>query len=123
MRKYAFEKLESWQLSRKLITEVYTDTKAFPKSELFGITNQIRRAAISIASNIAEGTGRTHFKEKAQFYHIAYASLMEVLNQLIIANDLNYLSEYRLNSYYRPQIEKISLMIHKMNKKPNSLTP
>jgi four helix bundle protein len=123
MRKYAFEKLESWQLSRKLITDIYLDTQTFPRSELFGITNQLRRAAISIASNISEGSGRKHNKEKAQFYRIAYGSLMEVLNQLIIAKDLKLISSNRLNSYYRPEIEKLSLMIYKLNTNPNPLTP
>ncbi len=119
MRKYAFEKLESWQLSRNLIKVIYLDTKNFPKSEIFGITNQLRRASISIASNISEGSGRSHLKEKAQFYRIAYGSLMEVLNQIIIANDLNFISDKKVITYYRPEIEKLSLMIYKMSNNPN----
>lgn len=70
---------------------IYKITKGFPKEELFGLTNQIRRAAISITSNIAEGFSRSTFKDKSHFYSIALGSLTETQNQLIIARDVGYL--------------------------------
>ncbi|MCP4177775.1 MAG: four helix bundle protein [bacterium] len=116
MYKYYFEKLEVWQLARTLSKEIYEVTKIFPKSEMFGLTNQIRRAIISVASNIAEGSGRTSNKDKAHFIQLSYGSLMEVLNQLIIANDLNILSD---NNYLelRKYIEELS---NKLNSLRNS---
>ena len=119
MAQYQFEKLGAWQKSRSLIKFIYLDTRNFPKSELFGLTNQIRRSSISVASNLSEGTGRTHAREKTQFYNTAYASLMELLNQLIISCDIGFITEDRLNSFYRPQIEQLSLMIHKLANNPN----
>ena len=119
MAQYQFEKLGAWQKSRSLIKFIYLDTRNFPKSELFGLTNQIRRSSISVASNLSEGTGRAHAREKTQFYNTAYASLMELLNQLIISCDIGFITEYRLNSFYRPQIEQLSLMIHKLANNPN----
>lgn len=92
-------------------------TRSFPKEELYGLTSQVRRAAISIASNIAEGSGRSNEKEQLQFYRIAYSSLMEVLNQLIIASDLNYLSEEILNNEFRPRIESLSSKLYSLKKK------
>lgn len=93
MKEYSFEKLEVWQLSRKLTGKIYTLTSHFPESERFGMTNQIRRAGISITSNIAEGTSRNSFKEKIRFIEISYSSLMEVLNCLIICNDFEWIPQ------------------------------
>jgi four helix bundle protein len=72
---------------------VYELTKNFPNDEQFGLTNQIRRASVSISSNIAEGFGRNNQKEKDQFYGIAYGSLLEVESQLILAVKLGYLTK------------------------------
>lgn len=99
MYTYSFEKLEVWQLSRKLVGETYKAPSGFPNSEQFGLINQLRRASISVASNLAEGTSRKTPKDKAYFTQIAYSSLMEVLNQLIIASDLEYLSIADLRQY------------------------
>ncbi|MBN2166187.1 MAG: four helix bundle protein [Marinilabiliaceae bacterium] len=65
MHYYSFEKLEIWQLSRNLVKEIYTTTDSFPQSEQFGLVSQIRRASVSISSNIAEGNGRHNKKDKA----------------------------------------------------------
>ena len=89
---YSFEKLEVWQLSRKLIVDIYRITRDFPEEEKFGLISQLRRASISVASNLAEGTSRETFKDKAHFSQISYSSLMEVLCQLIISCDLEYIS-------------------------------
>ncbi|MES2629714.1 MAG: four helix bundle protein [Bacteroidota bacterium] len=96
MYTYSFEKLEAWKLSMNLTTHIYLITKEFPKIEQFGITDQIRRSAISINSNIAEGTGRNTGKDKAHFTTIAYSSMLELLNQLIIAHELHYLTHDQL---------------------------
>jgi len=73
------------------VLEIYKITKNFPKDELFGLTNQIRRAAVSITSNISEGFNRISPKEKLQFYFIALGSLAETQNQLLIARDIGYI--------------------------------
>ncbi len=106
MRLYSFEKLEVWQLSRKLLKKVYRMTDTFPKEERFNLTSQIQRSALSVASNLAEGSGRVSGKEQARFTEIAYSSLLELLNQLIIASDLNYLEEHKVNAL-RPLIIEI----------------
>jgi four helix bundle protein len=85
--------LEAWKLSRTLVTDIYKLTKSFPKEEVFGLTAQIRRSAVSIPSNIAEGAARTGTKEFAQFLSIARGSASELDTQLLIAADLGYIKE------------------------------
>ena len=87
---FGFEQLLVWQNSRELTRMVYKLTAVFPKEERFGLSDQLRRAAVSIASNIAEGSGRFSLKEKIHFCEIAYGSLMEVNCQLILAIDLGF---------------------------------
>lgn len=87
---YNFTDLKAWQVGHTVVLDVYRITKSFPKEELFGIVSQIRRAAVSITSNIAEGFCRTSGKEKSRFYIIALGSVTEVQNQLLIAKDLTY---------------------------------
>ena len=84
------KKLESWKESIKLTIDIYKLTQNFPKEELYGITNQIRRSAVSIPSNIAEGCARQTTKETIQFLHISLGSIAELETQLIIANGLGY---------------------------------
>lgn len=88
-----FQDLIVWQKAHNLTLEIYKLTNLFPKYELFGLTSQIRRATVSIESNIAEGFSRKSSKESKQFYYIANSSLEEVKCQLIIAKDLNYIRE------------------------------
>ena len=80
-----------WQKSMALVTDIYRVTQTFPKNELYGLTNQIRRAAVSVPSNLAEGHGRTSRKEFHHFIGQARGSLTEVETQLEIARNLNYL--------------------------------
>lgn len=89
----SFTDLQVWQEGHKLVLLVYKTTKKFPKEELFGLTNQMCRAVVSITSDIAEGFSRQGFKEKLQFYYMALGSLTELQNQLLIAKDLGYLDE------------------------------
>src|SRR3989344_1808308 len=89
----SFKDLIAWQKGHELVLEIYKITKAFPKEEQFGLTNQLRRAAVSLTSNIAEGFSRRSYKEKSQFYSMALGSLTEVQNQLLIAEDIGYISK------------------------------
>ncbi len=88
-----FTDLTTWQEAHKLVLLIYKLTKGFPRDEYFGLINQIRRAVVSITSNIAEGFSRNSYKEKSQFYSMALGSLTEVQNQLIISRDLKYITE------------------------------
>lgn len=87
------KKLEVWKISIELVKVLYTLTQQFPKSELFGITNQIRRAAISISSNLAEGSSRKSQLERKRFFEISRSSLVEIDTQIEISFQLNYLNE------------------------------
>jgi four helix bundle protein len=87
-----FTDLEAWRVAHQLVIGIYKLTQKYPQNEQFGIVNQMRRAAVSITSNIAEGFSRNSLKEKAQFYAIAKGSLTEVENQLLISRDIRYLS-------------------------------
>lgn len=107
MYTYSFEKLEVWQLAKKLVVKIYTITSKFPVEEKFGLISQLRRAAVSICSNLAEGSGRNTPKDQGNFYNKAYSSLVEVLNQLLISHDLNWINETDMDDV-RADIEIIS---------------
>lgn len=92
-----FTDLQTWQESHKLVLEIYKHSKKFPREEIFGLTSQMQRAAVSITSNIAEGFGRHGYREKVQFYYQAQGSLVELKNQLIIARDVGYLANEHFN--------------------------
>ena len=89
----SFTDLNAWKEAHKLVLMIYTATKVFPKDELFGLISQMRRAAVSISSNIAEGFGRQYYAEKVQFYSTAQSSNIELQNQLLIARDVGYLDQ------------------------------
>jgi len=94
-----FTDLLAWQECHKLVILIYHLTTKFPKSEQFSLTNQLRRAAVSITSNIAEGFGRHTYKEKVQFYYQAQGSLTETKNQLLIAKDIGYLTKEDIDKF------------------------
>ena len=98
---FQFEKLNAWQEARKLVVNVYRLLEKFPKTENYALCDQLRRAAISVPSNIAEGTGRISVKEQIHFLEIAFGSLMEVYCQLQIAVDLGYISQEDLQAAKR----------------------
>lgn len=85
--------LEVWKRAVELVTKVYQLTQAFPKDEIYGLTSQLRRSAVSIPSNIAEGAARQSNKEYIQFLYVALGSLMELDTQMMIAKNLNFMSE------------------------------
>ena len=93
-----FHKLGIWQRSHQLTLDVYKVSKSFPKDELFGLTSQIRRAASSIPTNIAEGCGRSSNKDYAHFLQIAIGSASEVEYELLLAHDLEYINEEAFNT-------------------------
>ena len=107
---YQFERLNAWQESRKLVVAVYRLLKKFPEDERFALCNQLRRAVISIPSNIAEGNGRIAIKEQIHFLEIAFGSVMEVYCPLQIALDLGYISEEDFNQI-KPLIFNTSKLI------------
>lgn len=82
-----------WKKAIDFVTALYSKTNEYPKSEIYGITSQLRRASVSIPSNIAEGSARNHDKEFIQFLYIALSSSVEVETQLIISRNLNFISE------------------------------
>ena len=92
-----FRDLLIWQKSMDLVTEVYLITNLFPKEEIYGLTSQIRRSAISIPSNIAEGYGREGNKDYLKFLNVSISSLFEMQTQLEIAYNLKYLNEIQFN--------------------------
>ena len=105
----SFTDLNAWKEGHKLVLLIYQMTKEFPQEEMFGLTNQIRRAAVSITSNLAEGFSRNSYKEKLQFYCIALGSLTESQNQLLIAKDINYLTKENFN-----EVAKQTVIVSKL---------
>lgn len=90
---YSFEKLEVWKLSKTLTLEIYDLTIHFPIDERYLLVSQMRRASISISSNIAEGNYRKTYADRVRFFTIAYSSALELLNHMIIAYELLYITE------------------------------
>jgi four helix bundle protein len=113
-----FKELHIWQKAMLLVTEIYKLTKQFPKEEIFGLTSQVRRSAISVPSNIAEGFGRKSNKEFERFINIAIGSLFEYQTQIEIGKNINYLNEQQFNTLYEKSRELEAMMIsfaQKMN--------
>jgi four helix bundle protein len=100
LKKHSFEDVKAWQLAREFRKNIYNITKNFPRDELYCLTSQIRRAVISIHSNIAEGYGRYNFQENIQFCRVARGSANEVLDQLSAALDEEYIDEIIFNNIY-----------------------
>ncbi|PKP13016.1 MAG: four helix bundle protein [Bacteroidetes bacterium HGW-Bacteroidetes-3] len=115
MHLYSFEKLEVWKESIKLVKTIYVLTNNFPENEKFGLVSQLRRATISISSNLAEGTSRSTNKDKAHFTTMAYSSAMEILNQIIISKELEFIDEKNYLET-RDYIYKISNMLNALRK-------
>ena len=105
-----FTDLRVWQGAHVLVLDIYKATKDFPKEEIFGLTSQMRRAAVSVTSNIAEGFVRQTKSDKINFYTIALASLSELRSQMLIARDLEYSSR---DSYFlmEKKAETVSQML------------
>lgn len=115
MYTFPFEKLEAWRAARIMITNVYRITYKFPAEERYGFVQQLRRAVLSVASNLSEGSGRFSPKDQSHFFSIAYASLLEALNQVIIARDLGWITEEEY-SEVRESMEPTSGLIAALRK-------
>lgn len=109
---HRFKDLEIWKRSRIFCSKIYAETANFPENEKFGITNQLRRASVSITSNIAEGSSRASNKELSRFLEIAIGSAYEIETQLLISNDLKFLEFETLESLLN-ELEEIIKMISK----------
>ena len=115
MKTFSFEKLIAWQKARELALEIFKIIKLFPKDELFGITSQMRRCSVSVASNLAEGSGRNSMKDKARFTEIAFGSALELLNQLILSFDFEYIEEQKYIEI-REKITEVTVLINGLYK-------
>ncbi|MCD7932610.1 MAG: four helix bundle protein [Tannerellaceae bacterium] len=125
MSSQSFEQLVVWQKAHQLVLSIYKITKNYPKDEIFGLVNQMRRAAISITANIAEGYSRIGSKDKLRFYNISQGSLEEIRNFIILSKDLEYVTQddklalndmamdvsRLLNAYCKALIEKYKVEI------------
>jgi four helix bundle protein len=105
----SFTQLDAWKEGHNLVLMIYQLTKSFPKEEMFGLISQLRRAVVSITSNIAEGFSRRSYKEKLQFYSMALGSVTEVQNQLIVARDVEYLSKKQFD-----KVAEQAIKVHKI---------
>ena len=115
-----FRNLLIWQKSMVLVTKIYTVTNNFPKEEVFGLTSQIKRSAISIPSNIAEGLGRESSQELLRFLNISIGSLFELQTQLEIAKNIIYLDEETFNNLYEDTRELERMIVSFTNKIKNN---
>jgi four helix bundle protein len=97
MENKSYTELKVWQEAREMVKKIYSISQSFPKEEIYGLQQQIRRCAISVPSNIAEGIGRNHNKDTVQFLYIAKGSLYEMETQLYLAMDLKYITEKTLS--------------------------
>lgn len=105
----SFTDLNAWKEGHKLVLMIYNVAKLFPKEEMFGLISQMRRCAVSITSNIAEGFSRQSYKEKVQFYSVAQGSVTELQNQLLVARDVGFLGKEKFQ-----EIALQSVTVHKI---------
>ncbi|OGX10802.1 MAG: hypothetical protein A2351_04705 [Omnitrophica bacterium RIFOXYB12_FULL_50_7] len=116
MKARSFKDLIVWQKAYKLVLEIYRITDLFPKQEIYGLAQQIRRAAVSIPSNISEGYGRQYNKEYRQFLSIAYSSLCELETQYLLSVDLNFIER---KSVVEGLMKEVGAMLYRIiNPKP-----
>jgi four helix bundle protein len=111
LKTQSFKDLIVWQKAYKLVLEIYKITKDFPKYEIYGLAQQMRRAVISIPSNIAEGYGRQYNKEYKQFLSMSYGSLCELETQYLLSIDLNYIKK---NLIVENLMKEVGGMLYRM---------
>ena len=107
----SFEDLEVWQLGKRLTVTAYKLTESFPEREIYGLANQIRRAAVSVPANVAEGFGRFHYMDRVKFFLNARGSLNELRSHLLIARELNFLDHGLLETAFEV-IETLSIKLN-----------
>jgi four helix bundle protein len=116
MSRHNFKNLDVWKLSRELCKEIYEATSSFPVEEKFGLTSQMRRCAISIPSNIAEGTSRMSDKDFARFLDISLGSCFELETQVILADDLGFFDKEK-SVFLQNRVQKIQKMLQGLHSK------
>src|SRR6266446_825705 len=112
-QEYAFEKLRVWQTARELAREIYLKTSKFPQREIYGLTSQCNRAAVSVAANLAEGSSRRSRRDQAHFSEIAYGSMMELACLLVLCRDVEILlpeSEQQLRALIEPLSSQLNAL-------------
>lgn len=114
-QQYPFEKLRVWQAARHLSKAIYLATSKFPQKEIYGLTSQCNRAAVSVAANLAEGSSRRSRKDQAHFSEIAYSSLTELACLLILCRDVGVLSD-DLEQELRQSIEEVSAQLNALHR-------
>ena len=119
--RFRFQKLEVWQDARRLNLEIYRLAGKFPAAEQFALTSQVRRAAVSIAANIAEGSGRNSDKDFAHFLEQSYGSAMELASHLFLASDLGYVEQKPVESALE-QIDSLAIRMAALNRSLNIAT-
>jgi four helix bundle protein len=115
MKTYSFETLDAWQKARNLAIFTYEMTRDFPKEEQYGLVSQMRRASVSICSNLAEGNSKFSGKEKARYTETSYCSLMELLNQVLITAELSYVTPDKVIQF-RNHVDIVSLLLTELRK-------
>ena len=115
-KKYEYKNLDAYKESKALVILVYALIKKFPREEQFALCDQLRRAVISVPSNIAEGSGRTSAKDQAHFFEMAFGSLMEVNCQIDIAHDLNYITKDDVENIEK-HVRSISALLSGLRRK------
>lgn len=110
---YSFERLDAWKISRELNKDVFKATSKFPKNQEFSLVRQIQKSSISISSNLAEGCSRKSIKDQSRFFQIAYGSAMELISQLILSKDLEFINEVDYKEL-RKKVESITFKIYKL---------
>ena len=110
MEIFSFENLKVYQISRDLVKDIYIIQNTFPKEERYALCDQVRRAAVSITANLAEGSGRQSIREKIHFIEIAFGSMTEVFCELQTACDLNYITAEQFDSL-RPKFTEVAKML------------
>ena len=116
----SFTDLDAWKEGHSLVLMIYETTKAFPKDELFGLVSQMRRCAVSITSNIAEGFSRQSYKEKVQFYSTTQGSVTELQSQLFVARDVGYITKEKFQEIIQ-QAVKVHKIVNGLIKSSKSL--
>lgn len=114
--KYSYKNLDAYKEAKTLVLQVYSLLKQFPKEEQYALCDQLRRAVISVPSNIAEGSGRTSAKDQAHFFEMAFGSLMEVNCQIDIAHDLGYISKDDVENIEK-HVKSISALLSGLRRK------
>ena len=115
MKIFSFEKLKVWQKALELSEFIYIVTQGFPDEERFGLKSQMRRCSVSIISNISEGSGRRSGKDKARFTEMAYSSALELMNQTILSEKLNFVSSKDYGKT-RMDLTEITAMLDALHK-------